>query len=227
MGGGRTLIFPCGGGNLEAPPSHADPRDGPGKVCPGKKKIGGSGCGGSRGRSPGGAGSGSSPHPLRPAPASSLEGAGARPRAPASPGGAGPGPARKLGALDAAGGEECGTGGAAGGGQGARLGGEEGRERVASAPGRAGPGRRRAPACAHRAGAEGRHPLPGRGGGPRQARGRERGRGAPAGGRVTRSSPFPLSLPVADAAAPAAPRAEDWTAEPRAAAAAERPPRMP
>ncbi|KAK2495946.1 hypothetical protein MC885_007769, partial [Smutsia gigantea] len=31
------------------------------------------------------------------------------------------------------------------------------------------------------------------------------------------------SLPVADAAAPAAPRAEDWTAEPRAAAAAESP----
>lgn len=95
---------------------------------------------------------------------------------------------------------------------------------VASAPGRARPGRRRAPACAHRAEAEGRHPLPGLGGGPRQARGRELGRRAPAGWRVTRSSPFPLSLPVADAAAPAAPRAEDWTAEPRAAAAAERTP---
>ena len=114
---------------------------------------------------------------------------------------------------------------AAGDSQGARPGGEEGRAGVASAPGQARPSRRRAPACAQEAEAEGRHPLPGLGGGPRQARGRERGRGAPAGGRVTRSSPFPLSLPVADAAAPAAPRAEDWTAEPRAAAAAaaERP----
>lgn len=120
--------------------------------------------------------------------------------------------------------EECSPGGAARGGQGARPGGEVGWAGVASAPGRARPGRRRAPACAHRAEAEGRHPLPGLGGGPRQARGRELGRRAPAGWRVTRSSPFPLSLPVADAAAPAAPRAEDWTAEPRAAAAAERTP---
>ena len=114
---------------------------------------------------------------------------------------------------------------AAGDSQGARPGGEEGQAGVASAPGQARPSRRRAPACAQGAEAEGRHPLPGLGGGPRQDRGREWGRGAPAGGRVTRSSPFPLSLPVADAAAPAAPRAEDWTAEPRAAAAAaaERP----
>ena len=130
----------------------------------------------------------------------------------------------ELGSLDAACGEKCGPGGASGDGQGARPGREEGRAGVANGPGRARPGRRRAPACAHGAEAEGRHPLPGLGGGPRQARGRERGRGAPAGGRVTRLSPFPLSLPVADAAAPAAQRAEDWTAEPRAAAAAaERP----
>lgn len=56
---------------------------------------------------------------------------------------------------------------------------------------------------------------------------RARAGGAPAGRRVTRSSPFPLSLPVADAAAPAAPWAEDWTAEPRAAAAAAAPPSHP
>lgn len=57
-----------------------------------------------------------------------------------------------------------------------------------------------------------------------RARARTQAGGASAGRRVTRSSPFPLSLPVADAAAPAAPWAEDWTAEPRAAAAAAAPP---
>lgn len=50
------MIFPVWRGNLRGTPSLADPWDGPGKVCPGKKKkIGGSGGGGSRGRSSGGA----------------------------------------------------------------------------------------------------------------------------------------------------------------------------
>lgn len=65
-------------GNLEAPPQHTPrPRDGPGKVCRGKK-LGGSGGGGSRGRSTGGAGSESNHHPLWPAPTSYPEGAGGR-----------------------------------------------------------------------------------------------------------------------------------------------------
>ena len=98
------MIFPVWRGNLRGTPSLADPRDGPGKVCPGKKKKN---WGKWRRRVPGEelgrrAGSESSPHRLQPAPASSPEGAGARPRALASPGFAGPGPGSELGALDAA-----------------------------------------------------------------------------------------------------------------------------
>lgn len=122
--GGGTEIFPVRSGNLQAPPPNGPPGQAQ-ESLPGKK-IEGSGDGGSRGRSRGGTGSEISPHLLRPAPASSLEGAGARPRALAASGGAGPGPGTELWALDSAGGEECSSGGAAGGCQGARPGGEAG-----------------------------------------------------------------------------------------------------
>ncbi|KAI5280186.1 Spindlin-4 [Manis pentadactyla] len=86
--GGGTEIFPVRSGNLQAPPPNRPP--GRAKESLPGKKIEGSGNGGSRGRSRGGAGSEINPHLLRPAPASSLEGAGARPRALAASGGAGP-----------------------------------------------------------------------------------------------------------------------------------------
>lgn len=156
-------------------PSHCDPRDGPGKVCPGKK-MGGSGSGGSRGRSRVARGLRAAPthSSLRPPPPS---------RAPARalglgiPRGAGP-------AGDGAGGFGRGGWRAARPGQG-RPGGETGSGgggQGASAPGQSRPGGRRAPACARGAEAEGRHPLPGVGGGPGEAPGRGRGRGVPAGG---------------------------------------------
>lgn len=90
----------------------------------------------------------------------------------------------------------------------ARAGGEAGREGLAGVgAGAPGPNRRGRRVRTGRGRTGGISPPP------------RAGRGSPAGGRaVTRPSPFPLSLPGADAAAPAALRAEGWTAEPRAAA---------